>query len=271
MPLTNWVPEIPLSEYSKRFAEHATFTREDGILVVAMHTHGKEAVWSMELHRALSQIFSAIGTDPENELVIFTGTGNAWVGGRDLESYAAVQEPSAFKEGHYDQWYYDGTNLQERLLWSIPVPTIAVVNGPGLHTELAMLCDLTLAADDARFFEQHFHNGLVPGDGLFLVLQKLLGLKRANYYMLLRDDGIPADKALEWGMVNEVLPREELMPRAQEIAAQIMRQPRVVRRLTVQIVRRPWKQALTDDLSMHLAHEMEGALSTSARMTDKSK
>lgn len=77
--------------------------------------------------------------------------------------------------------------------------------------------------------------------------------------MYLLDQGIDARQALDWGLVNEVVSREQLMQRAREIAEKIMRPHRVVRRLTTQLVRRPWRKAITSDFQMHFGHEMFGA------------
>lgn len=254
MPLTSFPPHIPLADYQARFAEHFVMERHDGILEVRFHTQGGEAVWSVELHRALSQMFQAIGQDPENEVMILTGTGDTWLMKRDIESFS---NPDIAKPD-YDVWYRDGSKLIENLLWAVDIPTISVINGPGSHTEFGLLCDLTIAAEDAKFFEPHFFLGVVPGDGNFLVYQELLGIKRANHIMYLRETGITAAEALEWGMVGEVLPRPQLMARARQIAEQIMRQPRTIRRLTTQVVKRPWRRTAQDDLGMHLAHEMFG-------------
>lgn len=251
MSITHYARHIPLAEYQARLAEHFIMERKDGVLEVRFHTNGGEAIWSFELHRAIGQMFQAVGQDPENEVLLLTGTGDKWLMKRDLESFSNedVLKPN------YDSWYVDGSKLIESLLWSVDIPTISVINGPGSHTEFGLLCDLTIAADDARFFEPHFFLGVVPGDGQFLVYQQLLGLKRANHAMYLRETGISAAEALEWGMVGEVLPRENLMPRAREIAQLIMRQPRVVRRLTTQVAKRPWRRLVQDDFGMHLATE----------------
>ena len=103
----------------------------------------------------------------------------------------------------------------------------------------------------------HFEIGLVPGDGQGLVFQELLGLKRAAYYMYTADK-IDAATALDLGLVNEVLPVQDLLPRAHAIAAKIMEQPRATRRLTASVIRRPWKRLLVQDLGYHMAHEMMG-------------
>lgn len=260
MSMTRYVPHEPLESYNARFHEHFVFERHDGILEVRMHTQGQAVRWNFELHRALHQMFTTVGADPDNELIILTGTGDHWIDGHDMESFDAVEgSDEVFREVSYDTWYVDGTSLLESLLWNIHVPVIAVINGPGFHTEFGLLADLTIAADDAQFFENHFFIGLVPGDGQFLVYQQLLGLKRANYAMYIRDDGIGAVEALELGLVNEILPRDQLMDRARALAAKIMEQPRLVRRLTSTLARQPWKRLLTNDFSAQFSAELWAA------------
>jgi hypothetical protein len=122
-----------------------------------------------------------------------------------------------------------------------------VINGHASHSEICLMCDLTLCAEEAMIFDPHFTMGSVPGDGIHSCLQELLGVKRAAY-ALLTGQRIDARTALEWGMVNEVLPRDQLLGRAWKLADHIMSQPRVTRRLTTQIIRRPWKRRITDDL-----------------------
>jgi transketolase C-terminal domain/subunit len=120
-----------------------------------------------------------------------------------------------------------------------------------------LMCDITLAAEDAVIFDLHYDIGSVPADGIHNALQELLGVKRAAY-ALLTGEAITARQAPEWGMVNEVVPRERLVERAYQIADHIMTQPRTVRRLTTQIVRRPWKQRIVNDLDGGFGIQMFG-------------
>ena len=119
------------------------------------------------------------------------------------------------------------------------------------------MCDITLCAADATLFDLHYDIGSVPADGIHTCFQELLGVKRAAY-ALLTGRAITAREALEWGMVNEVLPRDQLLNRALAIAGHIMTQPRTTRRLTTQIVRRPWKKRIADDLDGGFGIQMFG-------------
>jgi enoyl-CoA hydratase/carnithine racemase len=102
----------------------------------------------------------------------------------------------------------------------IEVPMIAAVNGPALrHSELPLLCDVVLASTEATFMDSaHFPIGAVPGDPVHVVYPLLMGLNRGRYF-LLTGETLDARRALEFGLVNEVMPRERLMPRARQLAA----------------------------------------------------
>lgn len=255
----NFVPDEKFESYRERFKDHFFMKRRNGILEVRMHTDGKEAKWGFELHRALPQMFQAVGADRENEVLILTGTGENWLRVFDPESFAKQEhDPEVFRQTNYDLWFLDGTKLQENMLWAIDIPTISVINGPGFHTEFALLADLTICSDDARFVDAHIPLGMVPGDASFLVFQQLIGLKRANFASYFAEP-VTAKQALEWGLVNEVHPREKLLSRAWEMAETIMKSERIVRRLTTQIARRPWRRAFQNDFAMHFAHELFAA------------
>jgi enoyl-CoA hydratase/carnithine racemase len=102
------------------------------------------------------------------------------------------------------------------------VPMISAINGPALrHSELPLLCDIVLAAEETTFQDSgHFINGLIPGDGMHIVYPMLLGLNRGRYF-LLTGQRLSAHEAKDLGLVSEVLPRAQLLPRAWELAEQL--------------------------------------------------
>jgi len=105
----------------------------------------------------------------------------------------------------------------------VHVPMIAAVNGPcRVHAEIPVLCDIVLATEDTDFQDTaHFGSfKVVPGDGSHLVWPMLLGPNRGKYF-LLTEQRLSASESLALGVVNEVLPREDLMPRARELAAML--------------------------------------------------
>ncbi len=243
-------------DYQEKYATYFNMERRNGILQVHMHTEGGPVIYGLPIHNAWSQLWLDIGNDPDNEVLIFSGTGDKWIAGFDPEmSKLPFHEMSA--DVFYDQIYADATKLLEAFIFNIDIPTIACINGSGLHTEFALLCDITLCAEHAELFDPHFKFNLVPGDGQGLTFQELMGLKRAAYF-LYTSDTIDAQTAKELGLVNEVLSLDDLQPRAWEIAEKIMRKPRAIRRMTSAVLRRQWKQRLVQDLGFHIAHELLG-------------
>jgi enoyl-CoA hydratase/carnithine racemase len=241
-----------LEDYAERFKDYFVFTRRDGILEVRMHTDGGPFLFTYAAHNAWAQAWHEIGNDPENEVIIITGTGDQWHGLGNVEMESGPTDDEQIKLA------FDAVKLLENLVFGIDVPTIAAVNGPTIaHTEFAFACDLTICAESATFWDPHFVTGAAPGDGLGLTLQELFGTKRAAYYMYTSKQ-LDAHAALELGLVNEVLPADQLVPRAWELAELIMQQPKATRRMTHAIVTRPWKQRLTADLGFHVYHEMWG-------------
>ncbi|RYD97827.1 MAG: enoyl-CoA hydratase/isomerase family protein [Sphingomonadales bacterium] len=241
-------------DYAQKYADHFIMTRDNGVLEVAMHSHGGPIVLDLKIHNDWAQLWYDIGNDPENEVLIFSGTGASWMafGEESMGDEKACDLPS---DSFYDHQIVDSLKVLESLIFNVDIPTISCINGPGIHSEIALLFDITLCAEHATLFDPHFQVGLVPGDGQGLVFQHLMGSKRAGYYMYTCEQ-IDAVKALDFGLVNEVLPLDSLLPRAREIAATIMKQPRTTRRMTASVIRRPWKQLLVRDLGYHVSHEM---------------
>jgi enoyl-CoA hydratase/carnithine racemase len=246
MSLVDFVSTPKFEEYKERFKQHYKLERrEDGVVLVQAHTAGGPIQLSVENHRSVGQLFKTIGADPENEVMIFTGTGADFMMDADPEGFKLEQED--LQHWAYEYAYKDGRINVSSLVNDLEIPTIGVLNGPGFHTEICLMCDITICAEDAIIFDLHYDIGSVPGDGIHSCFLELLGVKRGAY-ALLTGQAIDAQKALEYGLVNEVVPRDKLLERAWKLADHIMTQPRITRRLTTQIVRRPWKKRITDDL-----------------------
>jgi enoyl-CoA hydratase/carnithine racemase len=256
MSLQEFIPTPKFEEYAETFKDFFKLNRrEDGVILAEAHTLGGPIQLSVQNHRALGQMLKTIGADPENEILILTGSGNEFMMDSDPQGFELETED--LPNWAYEYAYKDGRINVSSLVNDLEIPTIGLLNGHGFHSEIVLMCDITLAADDATIFDLHFDIGSVPADGIHNAFQELLGTKRAAY-ALLTGEAIGAAQALDYGLVNEIMPRADLIKRAYEIADHIMGQPRTTRRLTTQIVRRPWKQRIVNDLDGGFGTQMFG-------------
>ena len=233
--------------------ETISMDRQGGILQMTLGTDGGPLRWGRQAHAELEEAFLNIGRDRENQVVIMTGTGDEFSGPvADAESNRAAHKQSP------DEWAELGWESNRLLgnLLGIDVPMISAVNGPAArHAELPVMCDIVLAAENASFQDSaHFVGGLVPGDGVHVVFPMIMGLNRGRYF-LLTGQVLDAGQAMEAGLVNEILPREKLLPRAWELAHQIMQQPEMNRRYARILLTEHLRRQLSELLPYGLALE----------------
>jgi len=186
-----------------------------GVLEVSLHTDGGTLVFDGYTHEQFVDLFHAIGSDRDNRVVILTGSGDAFMERITLDGF------DFFTPQGYDKIYREGKKVLMNLL-DIEVPLIAAVNGPvRLHSEYLLLADIVLATPSVVFQDKpHFEFGIVPGDGVNLLWQEVIGTIRGRYFILTRQE-LDAETAKQWGAVNEVVPADRLLPRAHEIAEQL--------------------------------------------------
>nr|WP_167468399.1 enoyl-CoA hydratase/isomerase family protein [Cupriavidus plantarum] len=228
-------------------------TRDNGILEMHFHTNGEPLVWNLTAHREFEQAFLDVGRDRENDVVIMTGTGDAFSG--PAIAPGMHQNRNSMTPTIYDPIYWEAKHLLINLL-NIEAPVISIINGPAVrHCEIPLLGDIVLASDTALLQDTaHFQGGMVPGDGMHLIMPLLMGRARGHYF-LYTGQSISASEAKEMGLVNEVMPAGDLLPRARELAAQMLRQPRLVRRYTRTCLNQELKGRLHDVLGYGLALE----------------
>jgi enoyl-CoA hydratase/carnithine racemase len=220
----------------------------DGVLEVTLHVEGDSLVWAGPPHAELGEVFAAVGSAPETRVVLLTGCGDHFIKMKPPRS--AVIGPAAWR---------DAAAKGERLILnhlSIPVPVIGAVNGPvAVHSELAVLCDIVLAAESAEFADlAHVPRGVVPGDGMALAYPAATGSNRARYF-LLTGQRLSAAMAMEAGIVAEVLPDGELLSRARALARQLARLPAATLHYTRQALTSQLRAATVASLRESLAME----------------
>jgi enoyl-CoA hydratase/carnithine racemase len=137
-----------------------------------------------------------------------------------------------FSPQGYDKIYREGKKVLMNIL-DIEVPMIVALNGPvRLHSEYALLCDIVLATPHTVFQDKpHFDFGVVPGDGVNLLWPEVIGSVRGRYFLLTRQE-LDVETAKAWGVVNEILPDDRLLPRAREIAESLVKLPPLTTRYT---------------------------------------
>ena len=239
-------------EYSTAY-DHVSMRREDGILELTLHSGEGSLIWGSSPHTELGFCFADVGADPDNRVIVLTGAGDDFIARLD-QSWVGEMTPELWAEINAH-----GRRLLMNLL-EVEVPMIAAVNGPAtVHAELALLCDIVLASEHATFKDApHFRYGTVPGDGVHLVWPLLLGMNRGRHF-LLTGRKLDAGEALDLGLVAEVLPHDELLARAWEVARDLAKRPTITLRYTRLAITQLLKQVLQQNLSYGLALEGLGA------------
>ena len=246
------------SEYKDRYANYRFELSEEGILLMQCHTNGGSLVWDWKAHDEMSDAFADIAGDREIKVLIHTGSGenyNADWGAPPTTQplYVAMDDQKGLSKLDEKTWY--GRMLIENVL-AVEVPVISAVNGPcNIHSEVPLLGDIVLASEDAYFQDlAHFPRGMVPGDGQHVIWPLLVGPNRARY-LLLTGKKLSAQEALEWGAVNEVLPKSALLERAWELARELAKRPPLTLRYTRMLFTQDFKRAFLDELGHGLARE----------------
>ncbi|GGC46709.1 enoyl-CoA hydratase [Chelatococcus reniformis] len=191
--------------------------RSDAIATITLNRPDAMNALSKALRRDLADAINGINADDAIRVVILTGAGHrAFTAGLDL------------KELGHDQDALGAANAETadrnpvKAIEMCTKPVIGAINGVAITGgfELALACDVLIASVDARFADTHGRVGIMPGWGLSQKLSRLVGLYRAKE-LSLTGNFIDAQTAQAWGLVNRVVARDELMPQARQLAAEM--------------------------------------------------
>ncbi|HEY2597906.1 MAG TPA: crotonase/enoyl-CoA hydratase family protein [Candidatus Dormibacteraeota bacterium] len=229
-------------------------------LVTMRAPEARNALGTKEQYDAIDSECRRISEDRSVRCVVWTGAGRAFCAGGDIKLMRdRVSDPEL--EPVQDRYHYkEGIHRIPSALYYLEVPTIAAVNGPaiGAGLDVACMCDIRIASESARFAESFVSLGLIPGDGGAFLLQRVVGAARAAE-LTFTADVIDAEAALACGLVSRVVPDDELVPSAVELARRIARNPphalRMAKRLLREAQRAPLETVLELSASFQaLAH-----------------
>jgi enoyl-CoA hydratase/carnithine racemase len=189
---------------------------------------------------AVAEFLAAIDrieADAGVRCVILTGNGPSFSAGGDVREMQKQATPEV-TETAIRQWYRSGIQQLAVRLFNLEVPVIAAINGHaiGAGLDLACMCDIRIASDNAKFAESFVKVGIVPGDGGAWQLPRAVGLARAAE-LAFTGDVIDAQQALAWNLVSRVTVPERLMDTAREMAARIAANPSHALRFTKRLMR----------------------------------
>jgi len=191
------------------------------------------------------QFLEEAKADDNVRVMILTGKGDTFCSGGDIRDMA---------EGKLRSWdmkrfLWEGVHRIVLTLEDLDKPTIAAINGAamGAGLDMALMCDLRVCSDQAKLAESYIMLGVVPGDGGAYFLPRLVGIAK-GLELLLTGDVLSAKEALAIGLVNRVVPQEELMKETKSLAEKISSKPP----LAIRLMKRAVYQAQTSSLRAHL-------------------
>lgn len=215
--------------------------QNDGVVILTVNRPEKLNALNITAKRELAKALEACKADPAVDVVILTGAGEkAFVAGTDIGELTELNAETGKEFSAAGQAVF---NLVENL----GKPVIAAVNGYALGggCELALACHIRIASENARFGQPEVNLGVIPGYGGTQRLARLVGTGRAME-MILTGDPIDAAEALRIGLVNKVVPQQELMPACRAMAEKIRTKGQVAIRLALKAVNMTQETMLAD-------------------------
>ena len=214
------------------------FRRDGRILHVIIDGPTPVNAVDAQMHLEMSRVFHDAQDDEESDLIVLTGEGKAFCAGGDATWFKAqVDDPRRFRA-----IAPEAKRIVTSLL-EMEKPIICRLNGAaaGLGATIALLCDVVVAVETAVIGDPHVKVGLVAGDGGAIIWPQLIGFARAKE-LLMTGDLLTARKAEAMGLINHVVPAEELDARVAEIAGKILSNPRWAVRWTKTVANIPLRQ-----------------------------
>ena len=234
--------------------QHILVEKKDGIAFLTMNRPDVLNATNSRLHYELSRVWVDMGEDPDVRVVLITGAGRAFSAGGDFEMIEkAIGDPDVV-----------ASNMKEagdivRNMINLDKPVVSAINGVavGAGLAVALLADISIAAENARFTDGHIRLGVAAGDHACLIWPLLCGMAKAKYYLLTCDflDGKEAERI---GLVSMVVPDDQLMAKATQVAQKLASGPQPAIRGTKHALNQWLKMAEHTAFDYSLAMEMLG-------------
>ena len=192
------------------------YEKSDSIAYITLNRPKVLNVYNIQMRDELYQVLGAIKEDCEVRVAILKGAGEkAFCAGADLKDFLLAPSPIIARQVRWERDVWG-------LFLSIPQPLIAAVHGYvlGSGIEMALCCDIRIASDDSRFGLPEVGLGIIPAAGGTQTLPRVIGYGKA-LEMLLTDPWINAEQAHQVGLVNDVVPKDDLLKRAEALAKRI--------------------------------------------------
>ncbi len=230
--------------------KHMQFERRDRTLTITLNRPPMNPI-HYELHNELSRLWYQVQVDTECDVVILTGAGEVFSAGGDIPMMQRrIDDPELFNRKNLEmkQMIFGLLDLEK--------PIIARINGDciGLGATLALMCDIMIAVDTARFGDPHVRMGYVAGDGGAVIWPQLIGFARAKEY-LLTGDMLDAKEAERIGLINYAVPREELDTKVNAFADKLARGATKAIKWTKTSINMPLRQLAHSMMDASLAYE----------------
>ncbi len=234
--------------------ETILFDVADGVATLTLNRPEKLNAFNDQMISEALDAFKKAGRDESIRCVVITGAGRAFSSGQDLGDFQSRGEKVSIAE-HLRHGYH----RLIRQMVALEKPVLGAINGvaAGAGCGVALAADIRLAADGASFMLAFSRIGLIPDSGVNWFLPRLVGYARA-YEMAITAERVPASRALEWGMVNRVVPADQLPEIAAAYARQLAGGPTLAFGLTKRAMNRTWDMSLDEALAYE-AHLQEVA------------
>lgn len=199
------------------------YAAEDGVARITLNRPDKLNSFNLELHAEMTKVLKSVRKDEKVRALLLTGSGRGFCAGQDLAERDLSPDAGAPDLGESLEKRY---NPMVRTLKNLQIPTVCAVNGvaAGAGANIALACDIVLAARSASFIQAFCRIGLVPDAGGTWTLPHLVGMARAKGLAMLGDK-ISAEQAHRWGMIWQVVDDEMLQDEALDLVRHLASQP----------------------------------------------